>query len=277
MGRSYRRAIALDGRALVVEVTQGGSPTAPVVTLTITGARRDLSAGRVADARRIVSGTLGLDIDLTDFYRMAEQHERLGDLVDRFRGVKPPRFPSLFESLANAVSCQQLSLEVGLELLNRLTDAYGLLDADYSAPLAAFPEPTTIAALAPSSLRELGFSTQKARTLIRLGEAAVGGELDAMQLVTAPRAEASAALQRLPGIGRWSAEYVLLRGVGRLEVFPGDDVGARNNLRSFLDLPNDPDYDAIHAITKAWAPYAGMVYFHLLLDGLAQRGVVSAP
>jgi DNA-3-methyladenine glycosylase II len=41
--------------------------------------------------------------------------------------------------------------------------------------------------------------------------------------------EAIAYLSRIRGIGRWSAEYVLLRGLGRLDTFPGDDVGAQIN------------------------------------------------
>jgi DNA-3-methyladenine glycosylase II len=58
-------------------------------------------------------------------------------------------------------------------------------------------------------------------------------------------------------------------------VYPGDDVGARNKLRRFLDLPTSPTYPEIVAILAPWYPYAGMVYFHLLLDGLAERGVLE--
>ncbi len=55
---------------------------------------------------------------------------------------------------------------------------------------------------------------------------------------------ASTALQRPRGIGLWSAEYALLRGRGRLAVFPADDVGARNNLQRFLGLDSSADYEA---------------------------------
>jgi DNA-3-methyladenine glycosylase II len=67
----------------------------------------------------------------------------------------------------------------------------------------------------------------------------------------------------------------LLRGLGRLDVYPGDDVGARNKLRTFLCLPEAPDYATVSRVTAAWDPFAGMVYFHLLLDGLAERGSLS--
>src|SRR4029078_6353828 len=71
-------------------------------------------------ARSILDRLLGLRIDLTDWYRMAAGDARLRPLADTFRGMKPPRFPTMFEAVVNGFACQQLSLEVGLELLNRL-------------------------------------------------------------------------------------------------------------------------------------------------------------
>jgi len=51
-------------------------------------------------------------------------------------------------------------------------------------------------------------------------------------------------LRQIRGVGRWTAEYVLLRGFGRLQIFPGDDVGARNNLQRWLGLSEALNYDA---------------------------------
>jgi DNA-3-methyladenine glycosylase II len=85
-----------------------------------------------------------------------------------------------------------------------------------------------------------------------------------------------ARLRGLRGVGRWTAEYVLLRGLGRTHVFPGDDVGARNNLGRWLGLSSALDYDGVRRAVAAWHPYAGLVYFHLLMDRLASRGDLSA-
>jgi DNA-3-methyladenine glycosylase II len=87
--------------------------------------------------------------------------------------------------------------------------------------------------------------------------------------------EAMAWLTSLRGIGRWSAEYVLLRGLGRLHVFPGDDVGARNKLERFLDIEERLDYDGVEQLVARWHPFAGLVYFHLLLDSLSESGLVT--
>ena len=76
-------------------------------------------------------------------------------------------------------------------------------------------------------------------------------------------------------MGRWTAEYVLLRGLGRTHVFPGDDVGARNNLQRWLQLAKPLDYQGVQRVLSRWDGYAGLVYFHLLLDRLAEAGHIN--
>jgi DNA-3-methyladenine glycosylase II len=76
----------------------------------------------------------------------------------------------------------------------------------------------------------------------------------------------------LHGVGRWTAEYVLLRGLGRTNVFPGDDVGARKRLAMWLGRDKPLDYDGVKRAVRRWQPYAGLVYFHLLLAGLVKSG-----
>jgi DNA-3-methyladenine glycosylase II len=75
---------------------------------------------------------------------------------------------------------------------------------------------------------------------------------------------------------RWSAEYALLRGLGRMHVFPGDDVGARANLARQLAVTGVDDYEAVRRTVASWHPHEGLVYFHLLLDRLASRGVIAS-
>jgi DNA-3-methyladenine glycosylase II len=59
--------------------------------------------------------------------------------------------------------------------------------------------------------------------------------------------------------------------LGRLHVFPGDDVGARNNLLRWLGLTGALDYDGVRRVLTPWTPYAGLIYFHLLLDRVVSQ------
>jgi DNA-3-methyladenine glycosylase II len=203
---------------------------------------------------------------------MAAADSLLRPVVDRFRGLKPPRFPTVFESLCNAVANQQLSLEAGLSLLNRLAAHHGKTVSSGRSSLHAFPGPHELASLEPHALRDLGFSRRKAATIIEVSRSVVAGRLDLEGLDRFDDDEVVSRLTRLDGIGRWSAEYVLLRGLGRLNVFPGDDVGARNNLAPWLGLEPPLDYVAVKRALARWQPYAGMIYFHLLLGRLEAMG-----
>jgi DNA-3-methyladenine glycosylase II len=188
--------------------------------------------------------------------------------------MKPPRFPSLFEAFLNAFACQQITLDVGILLLNRLTETYGIKFDDGQIVCSAFPRPEEVATASVESLRALGLSHQKARDMTELAAALVHAQRDFLPLEGMSNEEVSTSISPIRGVGRWTAEYVLLRGLGRLETFPGDDVGAQKNLQQLLHLAEKPAYETIKAITAPWQPYAGLVYFHLLLDTLEKKGVL---
>jgi DNA-3-methyladenine glycosylase II len=273
-GNSYRRALMLCDTPIAFCLTSANDSEEPVLAVALTG---DNTRSETKDVRASIEHILGVRVDLSGFYRMASEDRVLGPLVARYRGVKPPRFPTVFEALVNAVAFQQISLEAGLSLLNRLTTTYGRAVEMHGAVLHAFPRPLDLAGLEPQALREVGFSLRKATTIIEHSRAVLAGHLDLESLGDLTDDDVVSRLTRLSGVGRWSAEYVLLRGLGRLHIFPGDDVGARNNLARWLGLNPPLDYDAVARAVSRWQPYAGMVYFHLLLDRLEAAGALQQP
>ena len=271
-GRSYRRVLELGGGPVEVVAIQE-APAVPQLAVQLTGVQLNRATEAAAEAGLV--RLLGLETDLSHFYSLAVDDPFVGPLAKRFRGLKPPRLPTLFECLVNAIACQQLTLTVGIRLLNRLAETYGTPVRDGGPH--AFPQPTQLAGLSPESLRALGFSRAKALSIVALAAAIETGAFDAEAIASLDDEEAVAALMRLRGIGRWSAEYALLRGLGRLNVFPGDDVGARNNLARRLKRTGPFDYAAVQDAVRPWQPFAGLVYFHLLLANLVERGVFTEP
>jgi DNA-3-methyladenine glycosylase II len=269
----YRRVLVVGGAPLAVAVTQPGGPDDARLQVAVVGER--LAAGTRPAVAAALERLLGLRADLAGFYRLAEGDARLGPLAERFRGLKPPRFPTVFETLVNAIACQQVTLTFGLQLLNRLAASYGPVAAGAPPGLLALPGPERVAVLEPEALRALAFSRQKARALHDLAQAIVERGLDLDRLAALSDATALTELCALRGVGRWTAEYVLLRGLGRLHIFPGDDVGARNNLRRWLGLPEPLDYAGVRRVVAPWEPYGGLVYLHLLLDHLAAQGYLT--
>lgn len=269
-GTTYRRVVTIGHRATELSIRQSGSAAAPRIVVTATPALRTQADRR--QVRSMVERLLGVHIDLSEWYRLAHHDRRLAALADRFRGVKPPRFPTVFEALVNAFACQQLSLVVGLELLNRLAALCGAGRGVDDSAQYAFPAARDVARVAPARYRAIGFSRQKVRALVTLARQIDRGDVDVERLAGDDDQEAAARLRELRGVGRWTAEYVLLRGLGRLHVFPGDDVGAQKSLARWLGRPAPLDYDGVRRVVEKWQPYAGMLYFHLLLDGLSKAG-----
>lgn len=272
-GITYRRVIPFDNAPVEMAVRQTGSSSAPRVIVRLTGERLWPEYRR--EARALVEKMFGLRVDLTPFYEMASQDSKLESLVETFRGLKPPRFPTLFETLANAFACQQLSLTVGLGLLSRLAARCSLSLTQEDETHYAFPRPQDLLKVTPEEFHKLGFSSNKVRAFQELARDIVTERIDFEPLEKMNNQAVVDFLLTLRGVGRWTAEYVLLRGLEPLNVFPGDDVGARNRLAKWQHRKEPLDYEGVARLTRRWQPYAGMVYFHMLLEGLSEAGALK--
>ena len=272
-GETYQRVLAIQGKPVLISVTQHGPMGAPQLRVIASGER--MSARSKNAVVLALERLLGLRIDLSAFYEFASKQPRLRELASRFRGLKPPRFPAVWEGMVNGIACQQLSLTVGILLLNRLSAGCGLAFARSEEARYAFPRPEDLAVVPPEAIRSLGFSGAKTRALIELAREISAGRLDLEAFADLSNEQAASRLVELRGIGRWTAEYTLLRGLGRLDVFPGDDIGARNNLGRWMRLRGTVDYARVARLLSRWRPYGGLIYFHLLVDSLARDGLLQ--
>lgn len=254
----------------MVAVRQTGTIASPTLLVTLFASHLDTDMTEAAT--ELLDRLLGLRVDLSGFYEHSARDEKLSMLAERFRGMKPPRFPTLFEGFANAIACQQLTLTFGIQLLNRMVHTFGPSYSSDADAMHAFPRPEDVAESDPAAFRALGFSRRKGETLIELAHAILNERLDPEYLERLDDETTLRSLCSLRGIGRWSAEYILLRTLGRINVFPGDDVGAQKNLQRWLCLPEQPDYKGVGKLLDRWQPYGGLIYFHLLLDRLAAAG-----
>ncbi len=272
-GHRYSRVFSVDHEALNIIITQA-DPSKQVEIEGLVQSRHELTAQAMEYVQKLIQEMLGLGLSLRPFYDLAAGDAVIGPLVQRFMGVRPPRFASLFETLVNSIACQQITLSLGILLLNRLAEKFGTVFVEEGTPRYAFPLPSDLADVPEDEIKMLGFSRQKVRAIIELASAVESKQIDLARLEEMNNQDAVAFLTSLRGIGRWSAEYVLLRGLRRLDTFPGDDIGAQNNLQRIFHLDHKPAYDEIRLLTAGWRPYEGLVYFHLLLDKLSQKGFV---
>jgi DNA-3-methyladenine glycosylase II len=270
-GKIYSRVLALGPKPLLIEAEQKGPPHAPEVLVRLSGP--GLSSDSETLALRSLERSLGLGIDLAPFYEIADRDPALASLVHRFAGMKPTRYPSLFEAIANGIIGQQLSLIAAVSILNRFAARFGTSFGG-SEPSHAFPHPEALSGIDQAGVRPVGVTWNKARALLEAAREISSGSLRLERIEALDNQAVVAELLKLRGVGQWTADYVLLRGLGRLDVFPRGDAGAIKSLRMRMKLDEPLPTQRVAELLSPWQRYSGLVYFHLLLAGLAEEGLV---
>jgi DNA-3-methyladenine glycosylase II len=244
----------------LVRVSQ---PSLETLTIGIEGGRHEHPR-----LLQLVRRMLGVEVDLTPFYRSASKVQWLHPLVSRMRGVRPPRYPSVWEACVNAIIFQQISLHAASSIMGRLTVGLSEPVERSGVRLYPFPTPEQILSTPDSVLRGAGLSAGKLATLRRVADALGAGAIDEEQLERLPSPDAAALLRSIKGIGPWTAVVILLRGLGRLDVFPANDSSVARNLR----LLGGPAALEVETLLDTLGPERGMLYYHLLLGRLEARG-----
>ncbi len=214
---------------------------------------------------------LGTDVDLRRWYRRVARFPWLAALARHLRGVKPPRYPDLWEALCNGIVFQQLSIAAASAVMRRLVERFSEPLEHCGVPLRVFPDPDTIVQASDDTLLRLGLSRQKVMYLKNAGMAVKSGAIAPAHIESPPTAEASVALQAVSGIGHWSAANILLRGFGRLDVFPMGDTGVAQNIK----LLSGDAHISLDEVLLGLGDMRGMLYFHLLLGKLRSCAAFS--
>jgi DNA-3-methyladenine glycosylase II len=261
----YLRALGGLRKLVIARVTQ---PAPATLAISLDG-----DEGEHARALAIVRRILGVDRDLAHFDRAAAHIPWLKSLAERMHGVRPPRYPTLWEACVNAVVFQQISLIAATAIMHRLIVALGRPLVSEGFRHYAFPTIASFVAAEDDLLRAAGLSVGKRMTLLRVGEALAARTLDEPMLEERSSADAAAILCGIKGIGPWTAAVILLRGLGRLDVFPMNDTSVVRNLALVAgSAPVD-----VAGTLRALSPQQGMLYYHLLLARLEAKGELGRP
>lgn len=258
---TYYRALAGTGSPTLLAIRAHG-PSAIEVRAT----------GRDADRwLPLVARTLGVDVDLKEWYARSRGIAWLTSLAKALRGLKPPRYPSLWEACAHAILFQQISIHAAAAIMRRAVERLGDSVTLDGVRCVVFPPPERWLESDEAALRETGISRNKIAHLRSAAAALLAGTLDEGALEQLPTSEAAERLRTIRGIGAWSASVVLLRGFGRLDTFPLRDSGVA---RSLALVSGDAHVDQAELLDTL-GPVRGMLYYHLLLG--RRRSLANLP
>lgn len=183
--------------------------------------------------------------------RAAQRHLRRADpvLADVMRSVGPFSIrleKNRFQALVRSIIAQQISGKAARSIWKRLQESIRprRLTAD------------VIAAIPIEELRTLGLSPQKASYVHDLAAKVSGGAVRLHRAQRMSDEEVIAELIQVKGIGVWTAQMFLIFSLGRMDVFPHDDLGVRMAIRNLYGLDDLPDKARSLSIAEPWRPYA---------------------
>ena len=270
----YRRLLAVGRQLALATVTDIGTVAKPrlsVVLDSLSGAALQ-HQGFEAQLRHI----LCTDIDLGPFYRMARKDTMLAPMVRRFRGLRVAASPTLFEALVTAVLSQQVNLTFAYSIKKELVERFGRGWRRRGHTYYAFPEPRRFGGQTLEAMRGFRLSNAKAGTLIRVGEvfAADAALRDAASQPAAWSDERVVErLTAIKGIGRWSAEIALMRGLGRPDTFPAGDLGVVKYVaQGLLGRAGKATEDEMRAFAVRWRPYRALALAYCYAELATRRG-----
>jgi DNA-3-methyladenine glycosylase II len=202
-----------------------------------------------------------------DFADLLHRDPFVAALDRRFPGIRQIRQLDLFTALIRAISSQQVNLRWAVTTRRRLAESFG--DRHVVGDEVVYSlDPRRIADVDPAAIRALQFTTSKAVSIVALARTLLEEDVSAQTLAVLPDEEVIAQLVRIRGIGRWSAEWVLARTLGRPRVVAGD-LGVRKAVGlAYLDDPRASEL-AVRAATTHWGESAGVAQA-LLLHALGE-------
>jgi len=272
----YARALRVGGRLALLTVRSVGTVARPALSVSLAPAR-GLSPPVEAEAADTVRRMFSVDHDLKRFRAQVAGDALMSRLEAAHRGLRLPRWPTLFEALAASILLQQIATTVAWTFKRRFVEQFGERIARGGREFHAFPRPERIARAGADELRALGMTGSKAVSIIEAARAVESGALDGAELDGADNETVVARLSQLRGVGRWTAEWVLMLHFGRTDVFAASDLFLRGAMAKYYNggvAMREPEVRALARESfGGWGSYAALY----LLAGLREGSVTLKP
>jgi DNA-3-methyladenine glycosylase II len=261
----FKQALRLDGALALVTVASAGSVEAPKLEVTLES-DAPIAALLVEKAKAAVSFIFNLDFPLAGFYRELENDPVMSGIARQLFGLKNPTSPTVFESLVDSIVEQQISIKVAHTIEERIAKKFGDKLTLKNSVYIAYPTPQSIAAATVAEVQSCGLSLRKAEYIHNAAQLIAHGKLELEHLKSNPDPEQIIAeLDAVRGIGVWTAELTMLRGMQRLDALPADDFGIRRVISRYYCGGRPIKAAEAREIAKRWGKWKGLAAFYLII------------
>ena len=273
----YRRLLDLKGKLVLASVRSVGSVESPELVVDLQSDH--LSSRDVELATEQVAWLLGTGQDLAPFYQAAQADAPLSAIIKQFHGLHLPHTATVYEALVLAILGQQIATNVARIIRTLIIETHGPTQAFDGQDFYAFPRPETLGALSVEQLRTMKLSQRKAEYVKGISQASSDfspGGFEALH-----RMSDEEVVQRtveLRGVGIWTAQWVLIRALGRPDALPLGDLALRRVVsRVYFDGSeiNDAQLGEFAQRWSPWRTYATVYLFTAMRSGMALGGLLG--
>lgn len=174
----------------------------------------------------------------------------LGDAIDKIGMIKRKTEPDIFYSLVSSIISQQISTKAAVTVKTRLMNLIGEIN------------PENINATSANDIQKCGMSLRKAGYIRGIAEAAVTRTIDFCNLYRLSDKEVIEELTKLKGVGRWTAEMLLIHSLERPNILSYKDLGIRRGIIRLYEL-EELSIEEFETYRRRYSPYSTVASLYL--------------
>jgi DNA-3-methyladenine glycosylase II len=264
----YWQVIRINKKLILITITSLGTVNEPLLSIEMK-ANKEISSDDEKAVSENIDTLFNLKFALETFYESIKRDRIMRQLTLKLRGLKSPTTSTVFEALIDSIVEQQISLAVANNFENKLIKQFGSKLTIENEVFYAFPTPEQLRAASIGDLMNSVLSTRKAEYIRDLSKSITEGELKLDELKENANTERIIEeLDKIRGIGTWTAEMTVIRGMQKHDALPADDVGLRRTISHFYCEGRKITADEARSISDRWGKWKGLAAYYLIVAEL---------
>lgn len=260
----FSQVLRANGDLVLAEITSKGPVNEPKLKIELTS-NQPMTTQTSQRTKNTIEYIFNLTFDLNSFYKQTQSDPIMHKISQQLIGFKYPTTLTAFESLVDSIVEQQISIKIARIIEERLAEKFGEKLEINGIQYYVFPTPQDLSETSISDIRSCGLSQRKAEYIYGSAKMVTEGKLNLELMQTNPDlSTVISELDKIKGIGVWTAELTIFRGMQRLDVLPADDFGIRRVISHYYCGDKPIKASEAREIAKAWGEYRGLAAFYLL-------------
>ena len=262
---SFWQIIRANGKLILATVKSEGTIDQPKLSAELKS-DKTLTQDDAKKAQETISVLFSLNFNLAPFYKDVKTDDTMTRVTQKLWGLKSPTTQTAFEALIDSIVEQQISLKVANSIESKLTKRFGDNLSVEGEVYYTYPTPQKLASVDIDAIRQCGLSQRKAEYIQGIAELVANDELDLEKLKNCDSAdEIISELDRIRGVGVWTAELTMLRGMQKCEALPADDLGLRRTIARYYCGGKVINSARARQIAENWGRWKGLSAYYLIV------------